>query len=113
MRLVPRTRSSRTLRGKSDRELRVQRGTRTMELLVALRFRSSYLNALRVLTNFGIGPLAVLILAFVITAGPAAAQGYPSRPIKFIAPITAGSGTDVLARALADRLTVALGQPVV
>src|SRR5207342_3898712 len=31
---VPRTRSSRTSRGKFDRELRVQRGTRIIELLV-------------------------------------------------------------------------------
>src|SRR4030088_1546525 len=34
-----------------------KRGTRIMELLVVLRFRSSYLNVPRVLTNFGIGPL--------------------------------------------------------
>ena len=31
-----------------------------MELLVVLGFRSSYLNVLQVLTNFGIGPLAVI-----------------------------------------------------
>src|SRR5215510_16605061 len=57
--LVPQTRSSRTPSGKCDRELRVQRGTRIIELLVVLRFRSSYPNALQMLTNFGIGPLAV------------------------------------------------------
>jgi len=55
----------------------------------------------------------IIVLAGIIAAGPVAAQSYPSRPIRFIAPITAGSGTDVLARALADRLTTALGQPVV
>src|SRR3982074_3964904 len=32
-------------------------GTRIIELRVVLRFRSSYLNVPRVLTNFGIGPL--------------------------------------------------------
>ena len=37
-----------------------KRGTGIIELLVVLGFRSSYLNALRVLTNFGIGPLATL-----------------------------------------------------
>src|SRR5215470_14096660 len=56
--LVPRTRSSRSAGGKSVRELRVQRGTRIIELLVVLGFRSSYLNVPRALTNFGIGPLA-------------------------------------------------------
>src|SRR5439155_21450080 len=44
--------------GKCDRELRVQRGTRIVKLLMVLRFRSSYLSLPRVLTNFGIGPLA-------------------------------------------------------
>src|SRR5204863_3589501 len=39
-------------------ELRVQRGTRIIELLVVLRFRSSHLNVPRVHANFGIGPLA-------------------------------------------------------
>src|SRR5262249_33192357 len=56
-RLVPRTRTSRTPCGKCGRELRVQKGTRIIELLVVLRFRSSYLNVPRALTNFGIGPL--------------------------------------------------------
>src|SRR5437773_11164120 len=37
-------------------ELRVQRGTGIIELLVALRFRSSHPNVRRVLANFGIGP---------------------------------------------------------
>lgn len=43
-----------------------------MELPVVLRFRSSYLNVRRKLTNFGIGPLA--ILALLALTVPAAAQ---------------------------------------
>ena len=35
-----------------------KRGTRIIEVLVVLRFRSSYLNVLQMFTNFGIGPLA-------------------------------------------------------
>src|SRR5215831_5951692 len=72
--LVPRTRSSRTPRGKCGRELRVQRGARIIELLVAPRFRSSYLNVRQVLTNFGIGPL-VCAVALMIGASAAQAQG--------------------------------------
>jgi tripartite-type tricarboxylate transporter receptor subunit TctC len=56
---------------------------------------------------------AVAAIVAIAFAAPAAAQSYPNRPIKFVAPITAGSGTDVLGRALADKLSVALGQPVV
>ncbi|MPZ39948.1 MAG: flagellar basal body P-ring formation protein FlgA [Rhizobiales bacterium] len=69
IRLVLRTRSSRTPCGKFDRELRVQRGARIIELPVVLRFRSSYLNVRRKLTNFGIGPLATLsLLALTLPA---------------------------------------------
>src|SRR5262245_32934180 len=55
--LVPRTRSSRTSCGKFDRELRVQRGTRIIELLVVPRFRGSHRSAPQALANLGIGPL--------------------------------------------------------
>jgi tripartite-type tricarboxylate transporter receptor subunit TctC len=41
------------------------------------------------------------------------AQGWPSRPIRFIVPFPPGGGTDVNARIIAPRLTAALGQQVV
>ena len=40
------------------------------------------------------------------------AQDYPSKPIRFIVPYPPGALTDVLARALGDRLSTALKQPV-
>lgn len=43
----------------------------------------------------------------------AAAQNYPSRPIKLIAPVAAGGGLDNLARKVADRLSKNLGQSIV
>ncbi len=68
--LVPRTRSSRAVCRESDRELRVQRGTRIIELLVALGFRSSPKNVPRVLANFGIGPLVLIAFATAALAQP-------------------------------------------
>ena len=38
---------------------------------------------------------------------------FPARPIKIIVPFTAGGGTDLLARALADGMSADLGQPVI
>ena len=43
----------------------------------------------------------------------AAAQSYPSRPITMIVPFPAGGPTDSLARILAERMKVSLGQPVI
>ena len=40
------------------------------------------------------------------------AQPYPSKPIKIIVPFTPGSATDTMARPIAERLSAALGQPV-
>jgi len=45
--------------------------------------------------------------------GAASAQPYPNKPIKVIVPFGPGSGSDILARILAEPLTQALGQPIV
>ena len=52
-------------------------------------------------------------LAAALTATAAMAQAWPSRPITLIVPFAAGGTTDVLARALGERLQQSLGQPVV
>ncbi len=47
-----------------------------------------------------------------LTAAAAFGQAYPSRPIRIIVPYTAGGGTDVMARVMAERFTESMGQPV-
>jgi tripartite-type tricarboxylate transporter receptor subunit TctC len=54
-----------------------------------------------------------LALAATLTAGSAFAQAWPNKPITLIVPFPAGGTTDVLARALADKLQPSLGQPVI
>ena len=41
------------------------------------------------------------------------AQTYPTRPITMIAPIAAGSSSDVAGRLVAERMGAALGQPII
>ncbi len=43
----------------------------------------------------------------------ASAQGFPSKPIKLIVPFSAGSGTDIAARAVGEVMAKGLGQPVI
>lgn len=57
---------------------------------------------------------AFSLLAPTLMIGPArAAADYPTRPVTLIVPFPAGGTTDVVARLLGERLTAALGQPVV
>ncbi|MSP46925.1 MAG: tripartite tricarboxylate transporter substrate binding protein [Xanthobacteraceae bacterium] len=55
----------------------------------------------------------MLVLMASAVASPALAQQYPVRPIKMIAPLTAGSPVDVVARLFAQHLALQLKQNVV
>ena len=48
-----------------------------------------------------------------LAAASAIAQGYPNRPVRVIVPWPPGQATDIAARIIADRLTLALGQSFV
>jgi tripartite-type tricarboxylate transporter receptor subunit TctC len=51
--------------------------------------------------------------AWLAAATGALAQPFPSRPIRIVVPTTAGGVPDVLARAVGQRMSETLGQPVV
>lgn len=42
-----------------------------------------------------------------------AAENYPNRPVRFICPFSSGGGTDIVARAIAQKMTEKYGQPFV
>src|ERR1700719_2557145 len=55
---------------------------------------------------------ALIFSALAVLAAPAAAD-WATRPVRLILTLGAGSGTDIGARLLADRLTQRWGQPVI
>src|SRR5712691_6862678 len=57
--------------------------------------------------------MAVLALALLATIGPAIAQRWPERPIRFIVPFQPGSSSDTVARIVANRLGERLGQQLI
>ena len=56
---------------------------------------------------------ALLGIALSLTMGTACAQGYPNKPVKLIVPFAPGGFTDVVARILGQKLSLAMGQQFV
>ncbi|HSU77443.1 MAG TPA: tripartite tricarboxylate transporter substrate binding protein [Burkholderiales bacterium] len=54
-----------------------------------------------------------LFVALAGAAMSAAAQSYPARPVKFVVPFPPGGGVDIVARAVGEKLSPRLGQPIV
>jgi tripartite-type tricarboxylate transporter receptor subunit TctC len=48
-----------------------------------------------------------------IAAGPALAQGFPTKPITMIVPFAAGGPTDIIARIVGEHMSKTLGQQIV
>jgi tripartite-type tricarboxylate transporter receptor subunit TctC len=56
---------------------------------------------------------AVAMLAALTLVGPAAADDYPSKPVRIVVPANAGGASDIYARLLASKLSPILGRPFV
>jgi len=54
----------------------------------------------------------IVLLLAALLAACAQAQDYPSKPIRFIVPFPPGGSSDLIARAIAPRMSERMGQPV-
>lgn len=61
----------------------------------------------------GIARLGFALLFVLAAIADVRAQGFPSKPVTMIVPFPAGGGSDILARIVAERMRVSLGQPVI
>lgn len=52
-------------------------------------------------------------VSFILLCPGAVAQNWPAKPIRFIVPFAAAGSTDLVARVIAERLSVALGQQII
>lgn len=57
--------------------------------------------------------LTFVLLATVCAAPPVTAQSYPARPVRLIVASSPGSGVDIVARIVAQKLPAGLGQQVI
>jgi len=77
---------------------------------------TNLLRAVRLYQRHVANPFTMaLILAFFMSAiyKPAIAQEYPARPIRMIVPFPPGGATDRVARMIASKLSLSMGQQVI
>ncbi|HEY6240654.1 MAG TPA: tripartite tricarboxylate transporter substrate-binding protein, partial [Burkholderiales bacterium] len=70
------------------------------------------MNESRVPPHLSVRIPSLLAIA-LLCAGASAQTGYPTKPVRFIVPSAAGGGTDIIARALGQKLSESLGQQFV
>jgi tripartite-type tricarboxylate transporter receptor subunit TctC len=59
------------------------------------------------------GWLAIAALLTALSSAPAQGQNYPNQVVRIVVPFSAGSATDILARAVADKLSERWSQQVI
>ena len=60
-----------------------------------------------------IATLVLSMAAFGLAAGDALSQDYPKKPITYIVPYGPGSGNDIIARVISQKIGDSMGHPLV
>jgi tripartite-type tricarboxylate transporter receptor subunit TctC len=70
-------------------------------------------GSLRLAIVAAVAAIAAVTVAALIAAVAAAADDYPNRPIVLVIPLPPGGTNDIMARAVSDKMSAALGQQIV
>lgn len=60
-----------------------------------------------------VGPLSQIAIGALLCGSALAQSAYPTKPIRVIVPFAAGSTTDIIARAISDKMSASMGQQLV
>lgn len=63
--------------------------------------------------NMKLWSASALIAASFFSSGQVSAQNFPNKPVTIVVPYPAGGATDVIARMVAQKVSVSWGQPVI
>ncbi len=67
----------------------------------------------RLATFLSAALMAAFLAALALQSPVRAAEDYPSKPVTIVVSLAAGTGMDVLTRLYAEKLSQALGKPVI
>src|SRR6185436_14754884 len=90
---------------------RIRRGARIPDIRFRRFNRGAALMPIAI-TKPGYSVVAAALAAGLLAAGSALAQTFPSKPVRWIVPFSAGGPADVIARVVGPKLSERLGQPV-
>jgi tripartite-type tricarboxylate transporter receptor subunit TctC len=68
---------------------------------------------MKIMPKHALASIGTALAATLLMVTASQAQSYPTKPIKFIVPVAAGGGADMIARNVAERVSRGLGQNLV
>ena len=76
-------------------------------------FHAMHRRTLNLASAIATTAAAALAIVLLVSAPIARAQAYPNKPVRLVVPFAPGGTTDIVARVVAEKINLALGQPLI